>query len=175
MYFIFILMALAIIIIILSVNASCSKSTSAKKKAPDRLMQNKTDVNVLTDVMDREVRELYISGLAHHCTRDDIGLFNGSVFNEKDNPVDKTAMAIRNNHTHHIVGYIPSAVLADYHNWSKRETKYCVGYIFWDGEHLRGRVRVYPSIDDDCKNRVEEDATRYSQIVAEHFGWKFNK
>ena len=129
-----------------------------------------TEPKVFTDIMDREVQDIYIAGLAHHCTRRDVGVFVGTVYNEKDNPVDRKAMAIGDNNKKKILGYVPGAVLDDFRKWCKREKCPCIGFIYWDGEHLRGRVRVYhPSADLE---RANEDGEKYASIVNEHFGWK---
>ena len=122
--------------------------------------------------MDDEVNDIYIAGLHHHCTEWDIGPFIGVVFNEKSNPADRDAMAILDTNKRKIVGYVPAKILDDYRDWCKGKKRYCVGYIFWDGEYLRGRCRVYPSMDEVPE--IEKDASRYTSQVADHFGWELN-
>lgn len=125
--------------------------------------------SVFTGILDRAVNDLYIAGLAHHCSKKDIGFFSGVIFNEKDNPYDKKAMAIGNHANKKIVGYVPSAILSEYRNWCGREKCPCVGFIFFDGEKLRGRVRAYHPKEEMSK--AAEDAQEYAKRVCEHFGW----
>ena len=111
----------------------------------------------------------YVAGLEHHCTKKDIGYFTGRIFNEADNAYDKKAMAIGSNQAGKIIGYVPAAVLAEYRKWCKRQDCRCVGYIFFDGEHLRGRVRVY--LPDTDPEKLIQDVEAYIKLAAEHFGW----
>ena len=128
-----------------------------------------------TGLLDDEVMEIMIAGLTHNCTKKDIGPFSGVIFNEKDNPVDKKAMAIGDHRKKKIIGYVPNAILTDYRKWCKREERPCVGYIFWDGEHLRGRCRVYPTREDSDMEKYNEDGNKYIMKAAEHFGWDLNE
>lgn len=131
-----------------------------------------TEASPSTD-MDDEVFDMCIAGLMHHCTEWNIGPFIGVVFNEKSNPVDRKAMAIYDTRRNRIIGYVPAAILDEYRHWCKRENRNCVGYIYWDGEYLRGRCRVYPSVDE--VSGIDSDASKYIAQVAEHFGWVLNK
>ena len=128
-----------------------------------------TEPTVFTGILDRTVNNLYIAGLAHHCSKKDIGFFSGVIFNEKDNPNDKKAMAIGNHANKKIVGYVPSAILSEYRDWCGCEKCPCIGFIFFDGEKLRGRVRAYSPKEDMSK--VVDDAQEYAKRVCEHFGW----
>ena len=131
--------------------------------------------SIKTGIADDEVMEIFIAGIEHHCTKADIGPFSGVIFNETDNPVDKKAMAIGDHLKKKIIGYVPGTILSDYRKWCKREKRACVGFIFWDGEHLRGRCRIYPTITDDDMDKYGQDGSKYAQIVAEHFGWELNE
>lgn len=131
------------------------------------------DDPVETGVIDSHsdsIWDAYIAGLGHHCTVRNVGVFGGPVFNEKDNPADKKAMAFGNAKTKRIIGYIPSAVLDDYRKWCGRKTAHCVGYIFKEGDTLRGRARIYHP-DCDLK-KVGEDSVAYILAVCERFGWE---
>lgn len=131
--------------------------------------------SVHTGILDDEVMEIYISGLSHHCFKSDVGPFSGVVFNEKDNPADKEAMAIGCHRRTKILGYVPAQVLDEYRKWCKGKKRACVGYIYWDGQYLRGRCRIYPSDKEADMEKFSEDATKYTTIVAEHFGWELNE
>lgn len=124
---------------------------------------------IFTEILDWETNNVFIAGIEHHCTKKDIGFFTGKIFNEADNAYDKKAMAVGSNQAGKIVGYVPSAVLAEYRKWCKRQDCRCVGYIFFDGEHLRGRVRAY--LPDTDPEKVVQDVEAYIKMAAEHFGW----
>ena len=145
-----------------------SKLFGKQEKAPEVT----EDITVYTDFLDRwreNVNEVFIAGLAHHCSRKDIGFFAGAIVNEKDNKYNPKAMAVWNNQQKRIIGYVPEAVLDEYRSWCKRKTCPCVGYIFHDGEFLRGRVRAY---NPDCDQKdMLNDMQEYARQVCEHFGW----
>lgn len=148
-------------------------STKREPKEPVTLWVPEADDPVETKVIDShsgDIWDAYIAGLGHHCTVRDVGVFGGPVFNEKDNPVDKKAMAFGNAKTKKIIGYIPSAVLDDYRKWCGRKTAHCVGYIFMEGNTLRGRARIYHP--DSDMEKVGEDSVAYILAVCERFGWK---
>ena len=130
------------------------------------------DIEVYTDILDRgreNVNSFYISGLTHHCTRKDVGFFTGMVYNQKDNAYSSRAMAVCSHQTNKIVGYVPDAILDDYRRWCK-EKQVCVGYIYYDGERLRGRARAYkPGIDQDL---MMKDIADYARQICGHFGWQ---
>ncbi len=128
-----------------------------------------------TGILDDDVKEVFIAGLQHHCTRGDIGPFSGVVFNEKDNPADKNAMAIGDHYTKKIIGYIPNSILSDYRKWAGKSSRPCVGFIFWDGEYLRGQCRVYHVKEGEDMDKCSKDAVIYTSAVAEHFGWRLNE
>lgn len=168
-------MATSIIIIILALVAFLFflfKKSPAKEE-PGRFPATPSEEKtIFTDILDRETNNVYIAGLEHHCTKKDIGYFTGWIFNEANNPYDKKAMAIRSNQTKKIIGYVPSAILVEYRRWCKRQDCRCVGYIFFDGEHLRGRVRAY--LPDTEPERIVQDVEAYVKIAAEHFGWNID-
>ena len=155
-----------------------------KRKDPGILDKGQTDrrpAMMMTSVMDEidvhtgildysdEANDIFIAGLAHHVGKKDVGYFTGVIGNEPDNPYDRKAMAIHHNQLGKIVGYVPAAILKEYRSWCSRRNCKCVGYIFFDGSSLRGRVRAYlPSLEQE---KVVEDALEYLQTVAEHFGW----
>lgn len=139
--------------------------------ASETLPEVKSDIRVYTGILDRssDVNDVFIAGLEHHCTRKDRGFFAGFVFNENDNPYDKKAMAVADPGKKMILGYVPGKVLSEYRKWCKDKCV-CVGYIFYDGEHLRGRIRAY---HPDCdKEKMVKDATEYARQVCEHFHWE---
>lgn len=119
---------------------------------------------------DERINEIFIAGLAHHCKPSDCGIFGGRVFNEKDNPVDKKAMAIGSHQSGKIIGYVPGAILDNYRKWSGRKECRCVGYIYREEGQLKGRARVYSS-DIDLQV-YQDDATKYLEIICERFGWE---
>lgn len=140
-------------------------------KAEDKAPEVHEDIKIFTDILDRGdgVNDVYVAGLAHYCTRKDVGFFAGVVFNEKDNPYDRKAMAIGDTQKKKIIGYIPAAILSEYRKWCK-DKHVCVGYIFYDGEQLRGRIRAYlPDVD---KDKMVKDMSEYAKIACEHFGWE---
>lgn len=127
------------------------------------------DIDVLTHTMRHgDTNDVYIAGLAHHCTRKDVGFFSGVIYNQKDNPYNRKAMAIGNHQTKKIVGYVPEAILDSYREWCEDKCP-CVGYVFFDGEHLLGRVRAYhPDAEQEL---MMKDVAEYARQVCEHFGW----
>lgn len=170
-----IIVALVIVLILLYFSSQKKKIQADNTQVSQRTQVTSEPRTIRTGLLDDEVMEIFIAGLGHHCTKADIGTFSGVIFNEKDNPVDKKAMAIGNHFTKKIIGYVPNAVLDDYRKWCKREKRPCMGFIYWDGEHLRGRCRVYPTNNEEDMERYSEDGTKYAQLVAEHFGWKLNE
>ena len=144
-----------------------SKLFGAKEKAPEIT----EDIRPFTGILDHGggVNDFYIAGLAHHCSRKDVGLFTGTVFNEKDNAYDRKAMAIGNTQTKTIVGYVPSAILDSYRSWCGKKSCPCIGFVFFDGEALRGRVRAY--LTDCGQEDIMKDIADYARQVCEHFGW----
>ncbi len=127
------------------------------------------DTTIFTGILDRETNNFFVAGLEHHCTKKNVGFFTGKVFNESDNAYDKKAMAIGSNQAGKIIGYVPSAILTEYRSWCKRQGCRCVGYIFFDGKHLRGRVRAY--LPDTDPEKMVQDVEAYIKMAAEHFGW----
>ena len=115
------------------------------------------------------IKDIFISGLAHHCNANDFGIFGGIVFNEKDNPVDKKAMAIGKHQPKKIIGYVPAAILDSYREWCKRKSCHCVGFIYREEGKYKGRARVYRY---DCENeQIEKDASKYLEEICKLFGW----
>lgn len=167
-----------IVVLVIVVVFLCFAALKKKMQMENAQISQRTQVtaeprSIKTGILDGEVMDVFIAGLGRHCTMADIGTFSGVIFNEMDNPVDKKAMAIGSHFTKKILGYVPNAVLDDYRKWCKLEKRPCVGFIFWDGEHLRGRCRVYPSCNDDME-KFQEDGAKYFQLVSEHFGWELN-
>ena len=78
-------------------------------------------------------------------------------------------MAIWDNRSQKKIGYVPEAVLDGYRSYSKGKRCPCVGYIFLDGETLRGRIRSYS--DDLDRDAVMKDIEEYAKQVCGHFGW----
>ena len=124
----------------------------------------------IIDNFDKRINEIYISGLAHHCTINDCGIFGGIVFSDSDNPVDKKAMAIGSHQSKKIIGYVPTAILDNYRKWCNKKDCHCVGYIFREEGKLRGRVRIYhPDCDPSI---IGDDGAKFLEIVCERFGWE---
>ena len=144
-----------------------SKLFGAKEKAPEVM----EDLRVFTDLLDRSdvVNDLYISGVKHHLSRRDVGFFAGAIFNDKDNAYDKKAMVIWDGNNKRVVGYVPAAILDDYRSWCKRRKCSCVGYVFYNGETLLGRVRAY--LPECPPENLIADAQEYAKVCCEHFGW----
>ena len=138
--------------------------------------QHVKDEPVLTGLSDRDpgVNDFYISGLSHHCTARDRGIISGAIVNEKDNPVDRKAMALVVGKPIRIIGYVPSAILPDFRRWAGKSDIRFVGYIFVEDGILRGRARAYQrdSIGDE---RMFEDVEKYVSIVTERYGWPLPK
>ena len=141
-------------------------------KAEGKAPEVREDITIFTDILDRgrtNVNDFFMAGLAHHCSRKDVGFFTGVVFNEKSNQYNIRAMAVRSNQKEQIVGYVPEAILDNYRKWSGRKNCVCVGYIFHDGEYLKGRVRAYhPDADQEL---MMKDIADYARQACEHFGW----
>jgi len=169
-----VLVCIVVIIAVTSGDKKNSSNTGASSKSSTIADRTKvtTEAKVFTGIMDREVKEIYIAGLAHHCDKRDVGFFSGVVFPETDNPYDNKAMAIGSHIHKKIIGYVPAAILDEYRAWCKREKRICAGFIFWDGEHLRGRARVYTAEYSD--SRIQDDLFKYADLVAEHYGWELN-
>ena len=131
-----------------------------------------SDIKVFTGVLDRspDINDVFVAGVQHHCTRKNVGFFTGLVYNQKDNPYDKKAMAIGCHQTSKIVGYVPSAILDSYRKWCDKSNCPCCGYIFFDGESLKGRIRAYLPSHDQAE--ILRDMQEYANLVCEHFGWQ---
>lgn len=151
------------------------KKSTGRESAGAQMPVTSEPRDVKTGLLDDVVNEVYIAGLAHHCTMADVGPFSGVIFPQKDNPVDRKAMAIGDHRRKKILGYVPSAILDDYRAWCKRDSRPCVGYIYWDGEHLRGRCRVYPTNKEADNKKYAEDASAFIAAVAKHFEWALNE
>lgn len=165
---------LIIVLLLVGIGVAVGVSLSSNNTSEEKVAKWKevtTEPYILTD-MNRLVFDLYIAGIKHHCSDRDIGLFTGAVYNETSNPADKKAMAVINAQKK-LLGYIPAKRLDEYWEWCGGETRYCVGYIFWNGNMLLGRVRVYPAADDLEKARA--DAAEYAAQVVNHFKWDVNE
>ncbi len=113
---------------------------------------------------------IFIAGLGHHCSVNDCGIFGGIIFNEKDNSVNKKAMAIGSHQSGKIIGYVPEAILDNYRDWCGRKKCHCVGFVYRQDGKLRGRVRAY---HPDCDHElIEKDGSQYLEKVCEIFGWE---
>ena len=169
---IFILIIAAVAFIAFSSRGARKTPTSNTPRPPKR-DEVTTDPDPHTGILDRTAQDVYISGLSHHCTIADKGYFIGVVFNEKNNAYNSRAMAIADDEQKRIFGYISENRLELFREWCKGKTCPCIGYIFHDGEYLRGRIRAYLPTEDPEK--VNQDAKKYASIVCEHFGWKLNE
>ena len=165
-FLIFILILAAVAAVCIYLNKKHPPKNTTAGRYPATPAKDKT---IFTEILDRETNNLFIAGLEHHCTKKDVGFFTGKIFSEADNPYDNKAMAIGSNQAGKIIGYIPSAVLVDYRKWCKRQDCRCVGFIFFDGEHLRGRVRAY--LPETEPEKITQDVKEYISIAADHFNW----
>ena len=128
------------------------------------------DTDAFFDSRSGMINHIFISGLAHHCSIQDCGIFGGIIYNDKDNPVEKKAMAIRSYQSKKVIGYVPAAILDDYRKWCGRKECHCVGFLYRQEGKLRGRVRVY---HPDCDlELIEKDGAQYLEKVCEIFGWE---
>lgn len=147
---------------------------SAQSRKKDRAGEYNADVQATTDdiYVDTgfDAKDVFISGLAHHAGRKDVGMFTGVIYNETSNPVDGRAMAVWDNRSQKILGHVPAAVLDEYYEYSGGKRCECIGYVYDDGEHLRGRVRAYRK--DADRESVIRDMDEYAAQVCAHFGWK---
>lgn len=158
------LVFLAIVLVVLVVGASQKRKKQRAGEYYAAAQKETTDAIVDTGF---PAEDVFIAGLAHHCTRADIGMFTGFVYNDKGNPVNPDAMAVWDNRTQKIIGYVPEVVLEDYRAYCKGKRCRCIGYVYHDGEHLRGRVRSYlPGVNPNA------DMEEYTRQVCEHFGWQ---
>ena len=170
----FLLIIVIVFVIVAAIVAASNSDSSSSVSSTRSDGVTYPPRSIHTGICDDDVMEVFIAGLGHHCNRRDIGPFSGVIFPETDNPVDKKAMAIGCHRRKKILGYVPNAILTDYRKWCKREKRPCAGYIYWDGEYLRGRCRVYPSNNEEDMDKFSEDATAYIKKVADHFGWDLN-
>lgn len=168
---IFYIVIIALMIGVLLVGVTRKTKKKAKGAALARTQTTNEDPEIRTGILDQSdgVMDVYIAGLAHHCTMGDVGVFRGLIYNDWANPVDRNAMAIWSNEKQGVIGYVPSAILDDYRIWSEGRKCSCVGVIFWNGESLRGRVRAYAGALD--KGAVKDDMENYTTEASEHFGW----
>lgn len=129
------------------------------------------DIDVYTETLSHSagIFDFYIAGLAHHCNMRDLGIFTAVIFNEKDNPYDRKAMAVVDQNKMKIVGYVPAANLENYRKWCKRTDCIGIGYIFYDGKQLRGRVRSY--LKEVEEESILKDMQEYADLVCGHFKW----
>ena len=164
---------LIIVLVLAAVAAICvymDKKNPSKSAASGRFPATPSeDVSIFTEILDRETNNIFIAGLEHHCAKKDVGFFTGKIFNESTNAYDRKAMAIGSNQAGRIIGYVPAAILSEYRGWCNRKECRCVGFIFFDGEHLRGRVRAY--LPDTEPEKIVQDAQEYISLAADHFGW----
>ena len=149
-----------------------SDNNCPKPEAKATPIEVTEDIEVHTGILDRtnDIFDFFIAGLSHHCNRRDIGIHAIATVPEPSNPYDRKAMAVYNQNSKEQFGYVPSAILADYRKWCKREACVGIGYVFYDGEHLRGRVRSYiKGCDPDI---MLKDMQEYANQVCPHFGWQ---
>lgn len=114
------------------------------------------------------VTDVYVSGLAHHCSRKDIGLIFGWVTQDKSNPVDPEAMALVSKSRKY--GYIPAAILSSFRQWAGESDLRFVGYIYEEAGKLRGRARIY-QFDALSAGEIFDDALLYAKAAFARFGW----
>ena len=125
------------------------------------------DWSGVRDLEFADFNDVYIAGLAHHCTPKDVGCFAGWIVHEKGNPYDKNAMMVVNP-AKRCIGYVPKTVLEGYREWCGGKDCPCVGAIFLEDGTLRGRVRAYHP--DRCNSQeYEKDATGYFQRACEKY------
>lgn len=162
---------LTLLAIVLFIGARKKSKKFAIGKSLSEVQSTNEEPTVITGVLDRSdgIFDVFVAGLAHHCTVGDVGVFHGCIYNEKSNPVDKNAMAIWSDNKPGIIGYVPSAILSEYRDWSEGRKCSCIGVLFWNGDCLRGRVRAYAKGIDSTATR--DDMDKYAMIVREHFGW----
>lgn len=158
---------IAVLVVVLAIGAA-QKGKKARAGERNAEAQATTD-DIHVDTGFKDANDFFIAGMSHHCTRRDVGLFTGMVYNDSGNTYDRRAMAVWSHQANRSFGFVPAAILDEYRAWCKGAKCTCVGYVFFDGEMLRGRVRAYlPSCDKDA---VMEDISEYARQVCEHFGW----
>ena len=151
-----------------------SRKRSAGKALAEKQSTNE-DPPMFTGGLDRSdaIFDVFIAGLAHHCSAGDVGVFQGFIYNDSWNAVDRNAMAIWSNRKSAIVGYVPAPILDEYRKWSEGRKCLCVGVIYWNGDSLRGRARAYANgLEDES---IKDDMARFTASVSAHFGWPTDK
>ena len=145
------------------------QNTKKRKEGEKNADIQATTEDVYVDTGFKGSKDFFLAGVQHHCTRSDIGFFTGVVYNDNGNIHDRKAMAVWCHQTDKALGFVPASVLDEYWTWSDGKKCTCVGYLFFDGEMIRGRVRAYlPSCDHDA---VMKDIVEYAKQVCGHFGW----
>lgn len=111
----------------------------------------------------------YIAGVKHHISKYDIGGFSGWVANDSANTYDRSAMGVYNSFGK-LLGYIPANELNDYREWCGAQPQPCVGFIFTENGHPRGRVKILRPCN---KEFLQTEFSRYLQWVNDNYGNKF--
>lgn len=93
---------------------------------------------------DEQLYETNIAGITKHCNFSDVGIYEGIIFNYKENKVNSRAMAIVNMNGK-LFGYISDKLLDDYYKWSDGKPVTCVIKVDeWVTQE--GDVKIYGKV-----------------------------
>ena len=115
-----------------------------------------------------QVYEINIAGISKYCDFSDIGIYQGIIFNQKDNEYNDKAMAIVNMDSK-LFGYIPNNSLSKYYKWSSGKPVTCVikidEWVTEDGDiKIYGKVfAIKPYNNDFINKKTNEIIKRISK------------
>lgn len=146
-------------------------SPKNKKDKPRRRLKTMPSFHMINREGDSREDEwhTYIAGLPHHASKYDIGGFTGWIENDSLNTHDSKAMAIYNSAGKQL-GYIPAKELTDYRDWSDAKPLPCMGFIYEDEDHLRGRVKILLPCNEEF---LQTEFNRYAQWVYDNYGVEY--
>ena len=161
---------LIVIIVLLFFVIIGSKANKSKKDDPNSSLAVTPKLKMLNREGDSYIDEwhTYIAGVKHCVSKNDIGGFCGCVVNDINNKYDNKAMGI---YTHgKLLGYIPAAELKAYREWSETDPMPCVGFIYSEGNELRGKVKILRP----CNLKfLEVEFSKYLQWVNDNYGKQY--
>lgn len=165
--FIFITLVVIVCIVLFGKNTQDDK----KRKDTRKGLKKKPNIKIFNREGDSHEDEwhTYIAGVSHHASKYDVGGFSGWVGADPENPYDNKAMAVYNSFGK-LLGYIPANELKNYREWCDCQPQPCVGFVFVEDGHLRGRVKILRPCNEIF---LEEEFSKYLQWVKDNYGKEY--
>lgn len=133
MFALIIIIIASILFIVFLISSSNESTEAPQEKHPSSYSQSQNksieveSLDIPDDNRNGDIA-MKIAGLTHYCSEKDCCVFNGIIFNEKNNTYNRNAMVIYSINGKKI-GYIPDDLLGRYWEWSNGKTVTCVGVI----------------------------------------------